>query len=120
MSATTKHKLEFAFAMARHTKATVRQCEALMRYAGTLQRLEEDYCNIPMNDAEIARREAKMARIRGKVHGVCMEIAAADANGKFLNIAPIFSGDPRGCVLKIRVPDGFSDDFGGEGICVPA
>ena len=33
---------------------------------------------------------------------------------------PIFSGDPRGAVLKVRVPDGFSDDLAGEGICVPS
>lgn len=113
--ATTKHKLEFAVAMARHTRATVRQIEALMRYATTLQRLAEDDCNVPYTDEQAAKANAREARIRGKVHGVCMEIAAADANGKLLNIQPVFSGDPRGCVLKIRVPDG-----DGEGIGVPA
>lgn len=119
MSATTKHKLEFAVAMSRHTRATVRQIEALMRYAATLQRLAEDDCNIPYTDEQAARANAKEARIRGKVHGVCMQIAA-DANGKLLNVQPVFSGDPHGCVLKIRVPDGFSDTGDGEGIGVPA
>jgi len=31
----------------------------------------------------------------------------------------ILGGDPRGCVVKIKVPDGFTNDFGNEGICVP-
>jgi hypothetical protein len=43
---TTKDKLEFAMLMARHTRATLRQVQALMRYAGTLQRLAEDDCNV--------------------------------------------------------------------------
>jgi hypothetical protein len=32
---------------------------------------------------------------------------------------PVFSGDPRGAVLKIKVPSGRTDDWGQEGICVP-
>lgn len=37
-----------------------------------------------------------------------------------MGVRPVFSGDPRGAVLKIRVPSGWSDDFGGEGIIVPS
>lgn len=32
---------------------------------------------------------------------------------------PIFAGDPRGCVLKVRVPSGRTNDSGREGICIP-
>ncbi len=32
---------------------------------------------------------------------------------------PVFSGDPRGAVLKIKVPSGRTDDWGQTGICVP-
>lgn len=32
---------------------------------------------------------------------------------------PVFSGDPRGACVKIRVPSGKSDSWGGDGICVP-
>lgn len=32
---------------------------------------------------------------------------------------PIFNGDPRGACTKLRVPSGRTDDWGGEGVCVP-
>lgn len=32
---------------------------------------------------------------------------------------PVFNGDPRGAVLKIKVPSGRTNDWGQEGICVP-
>lgn len=32
---------------------------------------------------------------------------------------PVFSGDPRGCTVKLRAPSGRADDFGGTGLCVP-
>lgn len=31
----------------------------------------------------------------------------------------ITQGDPRGCVLKIAVPSGKTNDWGREGICIP-
>lgn len=31
----------------------------------------------------------------------------------------IFSGDPRGCTVKLTFKDGFTNDFGKEGYCVP-
>lgn len=31
----------------------------------------------------------------------------------------IFSGDPRGCTCKLTFADGFTNDFGKEGYCVP-
>jgi hypothetical protein len=31
----------------------------------------------------------------------------------------IFSGDPRGCTVKLTFPDGATNDFGQEGWCVP-
>lgn len=114
---TTKDKLEFTHAMARHTKATVRQCEALMRYAATLQRLAEDDCNVATDDEGQKQRDDKRLHIRGKVHEVLMNIGA-DENDKWCH--PVFSNDPRGAVLKIRVPDGHTTDWGREGIVVPS
>jgi hypothetical protein len=107
---TTKDKLEFALAMGRHTRASLRQVQALMRYAGTLQRLAEDECNVATDDAGLARRETKRKRIQKRVWDT---LFGTDCK-------PVFSNDPRGSVLKIRVPDGFTDDCGGEGICVPS
>lgn len=151
---TTKVKLEFVHAMARNTKATVRQCETLMRFAATLQRLAEDDCNVPADDAGLARREAKRNRIQRKVTELCGDLAQArydvvrnhctvSANLEFIDaqslrdslleqfpnddcqivnmgVVPLFQNDPRGAVLKIRVPSGYTNDFGGEGICVPS
>lgn len=137
MAINTKAKLEFVHAMARHTRATVRQCLALMRYAATLQRLAEDDCNIPMDDAQRAKWEAKRGRIQQRVTELVLSIQGDNHTPEYeqyapesliegiwmkdmTKCAPVFFGDPRGAVLKIRVPDGFSDSFGGEGICVPS
>jgi hypothetical protein len=32
---------------------------------------------------------------------------------------PVFGGDPRGCVLKVAVPSGKTDDHAREGLCIP-
>lgn len=42
--------------------------------------------------------------------------AAAGAAGVF---TAILSGDPRGCVVKLGVPSGSTNDWGREGICIP-
>lgn len=34
-------------------------------------------------------------------------------------LTPIFNGDPRGAVLKLKVPSGRTNDWGREGVCVP-
>lgn len=98
--------------MSRHTQATVRQIEALIRYAGTLQRLAEKACNEVFTDAD----DRKQFSIEEKVKKLCAEMR----DHSYPAPVPVFSGDPRGCVLKIRVPDGFTDDGNGEGICVPS
>ena len=36
------------------------------------------------------------------------------------NVVPVFSGDPRGAVVKLVVPSGRTDDWGETGLCVPA
>ena len=43
------------------------------------------------------------------------------ADGLFLTAGWGYSvgGDPRGCVLKLTVPSGYTNDFGREGVCVP-
>lgn len=83
-------KLEFAVAMARHTRATVRQIEALMRYAGTLQRIAESECNDDLSDVELAKREAKKGRIQQRVREVCSCLSPNPHNPEsFLH--PVFS-----------------------------
>jgi DNA N-6-adenine-methyltransferase (Dam) len=61
-------------------------------------------------DEKAAKRdEAKEERIQAKVTELC----------KAFGCVPVFQGDPRGNVLKIQVPDGYTNDWGREGICVP-
>lgn len=103
---TTKDKLEFVYAMAKHSTLTLHDCQRIMRYAATIQRLAETACNRELTVAEIRKDERMQADI--------IEIVAPhDCAGKF-------GGDPRGCVVKLTVPDGYTNDMGQEGICVPA
>jgi hypothetical protein len=103
---TTKDKLEFVFAMARHSNLNLHDCKRIMRYAATVQRLAETACNRELTVQEIRKDENCMAEIIA----IC---APSD-------VAANFNGDPRGCVVKLRVPDGYNNDWGGEGICVPS
>ena len=60
------------------------------------------------HEAWTAKREAQLEkRIKGIVAGL----------GAGFGV--ILGGDPRGCVVKITVPSGKTNDFGREGICVP-
>jgi hypothetical protein len=34
-------------------------------------------------------------------------------------VTPIFQGDPRGAVVKLKVPSGRTNDWGNVGVCVP-
>lgn len=92
-----------------------KQAELLMRYGTTLHRLAEELCNGYQDyqgnwDAKRTElAEKKQTRIEAKAS----EIAEA-IGGK-----AVFQGDPRGCVLKVIFPDGYTNDWGREGICVP-
>lgn len=92
-----------------------KQSELLMRYGATLKRLAEEQCN-GYQDArgnwdskQTELSEKKQTRIETKAQETAEAIG-----GK-----AIFQGDPRGCVLKIIFPDGYTNDWGKEGICVP-
>ena len=92
----------------------------LMRYGATLGRIAENQCNgyekhlpysgVTVWDEEASKRdEAKEERIKVKVSALC----------KTFGCKPVFQGDPRGNTLKVQVPDGYTNDWGREGICVP-
>ena len=102
----TNSKLEFAFIMAKHSTITLHECKRLMRYAATCQRLAETACNRELTVAEIRKEE-----------NIQMNIIAIVAPH---DCSAHFGGDPRGCVVKLQVPDGYTNDWGNEGICIPA
>jgi hypothetical protein len=99
--------------------------QRLLRYGATLGRIALEDCNgvdapnglTPEQyraiDARwekyMDRQHAKEERIEGKVREICARFGCR----------PVFSGDPRGNVLKIVMPDGYSNSFGGDGLCVP-
>jgi hypothetical protein len=101
----TNEKLEFVFAMAKHSNVNLHDCKRVMRYAATVQRLAETACNRELTVREIRKDE----RIQMDIIAI---LAPQECEAKF-------NGDPRGCVVKIQVPDGYTNDWGKEGICVP-
>jgi len=103
---TTKDKLEFVYAMAKHSGATMADLQRLLRWAGTYQRLCETACNRELT----AREETRKVRAR----------AAITERLRHFSCKATFSGDPRGCCVKIQLPDGYTNDWGNEGICIPA
>lgn len=102
----TNDKMEFMFAMAKHSNVTQHDLKRILRMAATVQRLAETACNRELTEQEI-RKDEKLQM------DIIAILAPQDCEVKF-------SGDPRGCVVKIQVPDGYTNDWGKEGICVPA
>ena len=100
---TTRDKLTFVHAMARSTRATVRQCEALLRYAGTLAHLH-NMAPVIAGEMHMGKPERqKRERIQRKVAKLCQEISRNVEAGQPLPMCtPVFAGP----VLKIRTPDG--------------
>ncbi len=127
--ATQRDRWEFIHLMMKHTAApepeVQRAAVRLLRYGATLRRLYTDLCNGPNyerchNEADYAftlkewqryqdRIPPKKDRIKAKVTMLCASIGCK----------PLFQSDPRGATLKIVVPDGYTNDWGREGICVP-
>ena len=81
----------------------------LMRHATTLTRLAEQECNTGDVDGMIVNRHEEAIRL------ICAN--AYTSNGH--RFEPEFQGDPRGAVVKIKVPSGKTNDWGNIGICVP-
>ncbi len=70
-----------------------------------LHRFAEDDCNRGLTQPEQQQVESIQARMLKLL-------------GKY-GVEPIFGGDPRGCVFKLKLPSGETNDFGREGWCVP-
>lgn len=57
----------------------------------------------------VPRINVREAAIKRRVRALCTQH----------NLVPVFNGDPRGAVLKVKVPSGVTNDWGREGVCVP-
>jgi hypothetical protein len=81
----------------------------LIRMATQHQRMMVDYCNgvdIYDQDGEALPELAQLRRV--------IEAAAKGAG-----CGVVFSGDPRGSTVKLLLPSGETNSWGGEGWCVP-
>ena len=67
--------------------------------------------------------ELKGASRHGTVPRINVQEASARARVEALcspyGIEPDFQGDPRGAVVKLKVPSGRTNDWGRVGVCVP-
>lgn len=85
------------------------QARELIRLATRHLKIMVDYCNGADIYGPDGEPRARLARNRKQITDICREIGCQ----------PIFSGDPWGCTVKLTLPDGYADDWGKEGFCVP-
>lgn len=99
--------IEFAVIMAHEfrTPGLAEKLERLMKLARRHGRLMEQECNTGRVSART------VDNLRNKLIALCAEIDP--------KCQPVCSGDPRGATVKIQVPSGRTNDWGGTGICVP-
>ena len=81
--------------------------DELMRLSRKHHRIMEGHCNGDYDIPEDAHQP------EDKIEAKITEIM------KPFGITPIFSGDPRGCTVKLKMPSGATNDFGHTGVCVP-
>lgn len=102
----THNKMEFAFDLARHSNAAgMGDVNRLLRLGATCKRFAEAACNRELSSSE----QERWMRIRKQIQDRCKSFGAV----------AIFQNDPRGATVKIKVLDGFTNDWGQVGICVP-
>lgn len=114
-----KEREEFVAAIALHAGGNAERrawfAQRMMYYGISYGRIQENTCNgyqTPAGDWDeqaALRDERKEKSIESKVNLLCQQF---DCKVKF-------GGDPRGATIKIIVPDGYTNDWGREGICVP-
>jgi len=129
---------EFVAVMAREG-VPLDVARALMRAGATLHRLAELACSSEAADRDRVpcpdEKEAGACLCVDygsydhdqKGHGTVPRIAVRERATRLRVLAlcvkhgltPVFSGDPRGAVVKLTVPSGRTNDWGQMGICVP-
>src|SRR5215469_9231446 len=110
----SRDKQEFCYLMAKHSGATFADCLRLMRLAGTHHKLAELHCNDTCSYTHLpSPNEGTCSKVMATEFKITEIVLDFDAK-------VIFSGDPRGATVKVVVPDGYTNDWGGEGICVPS
>ena len=131
MASKQQLRKEFVAIMAREVPAMpLQDVRRIMSASATLDRLAVAQCNgeYPCDNGERSvtacmRCESLYAPQALSAAGVCPDCRTKDRVERLcepFGIVPQFHGDPRGCVLKLKMPSGRGNDFGGEGlVCVP-
>lgn len=81
----------------------------LMRHAKTYHRIQEMWCSVEMTPKQVKYWEHREQLLEKRITEIC----------KSIGCEPIFEGDPRGCDVLVKVPTGYTDDWGHSGVCVP-
>ena len=103
MTTTRRELVAFAVTMAEEFPRVAGLPAVVLRLARLSKRharFQEASCNYGLSAAE----EAAERRCEDAIRRVC---------------EPVFSGDPRGCTVRLRLRSGRTDDFAGTGVCVP-
>ncbi len=77
--------------------------QQLIKLAKRHLRLQEKACNEQVAEDHDYNCEQSIRKLCGQLPG----------------LSPIFSGDPRGATVKLKVPSGRTNDWGAIGICIP-
>lgn len=112
MITTTEHRAQFRARLAREFPGVPLGrvediARRLQRYGAGAKRLEVEDSNRGLTEPE----QRRLAGIYRRALEAVRELDPA--------CGIVTGGDPRGCVLKLKVPSGAYDDWGGEGLCVP-
>jgi len=102
----------FLRALAVHgTSSVTASCaRQLIRLGKRHNRKMVDYCNgVDIYDADGEPLPA-LKRLRANIEGEARRAGAAGV---------VFSGDPRGCTVKLQFSDGERNDWAGDGYCIP-
>lgn len=94
------------------SKVTTRDAKQLMTNAKRHHRLMEQLCSDEAfnRDVDAEGNHPQITDCRKRCQQTAKRLGASGV---------IFSGDPRGCTVKLTFRDGYTNDFGREGYCVP-
>lgn len=108
-----------------YTMGLTYTCSLIARNATTHHAYAEVLCNggddrasDEVRNWQITCAEQKTERIERRIRQLVESIPDTDAGP----ISVVFSGDPRGCTVKLVMPGPYAslhNDWGHEGVCVP-
>ena len=90
--------------------ASEKQCRALIRLSTKHHKMMEDYCNGRDPYDSEGNEGPALKRLTLEINNLAAEIGCKGVH---------YSGDPRGCTVKLILPNDATNDWGKDGWCVP-